>query len=61
MIDISVVNVQERRLATIDEIKELIDSGLLFINYYIDDVGKVFIDLESNTVGKFALRYAEDF
>ena len=59
MIDISVVNVQEKRLATIDEIKELIDSGLLFINYYIDDVGKAFLDLDSDAVGKFVLRYEE--
>lgn len=59
--EVTVLNVQEKRPATPDEIKQLIEAGSLFINYYIhfndtlDDAGKVFIDLKDKAVGKFTI------
>ena len=53
--EITVMNVQEKRLATPEEVEELIDTRVLFINYYLNDDGKVFIDLKDEAVGKFRL------
>lgn len=59
--EVTVLNIQEERAATPDEIAELISDGLLFVNYYIepslDEPGRVFIALEGETVGKFLLQY----
>jgi len=52
--EITVTNVQEERPATSKEVEELIKTEALFINYYLDDNGKVFVDFDGD-VEKFHL------
>jgi len=59
--EVTVLNVQENRPATADEIGELIADGLLFVNYHLDDTsddaGKAFVDLEYGAMDKFKIQY----
>ena len=54
--EVIVLNVQEKRPATADEIGELIADGLLFVNYHLDDTGKAFVDLEYGAMDKFKIQ-----
>ena len=56
--EVIVVNIREKREATSEEVKELIEDGQLFVNRYLHN-DHVFIDLNRESQSKFTLRDEE--